>query len=371
MGFAKRYFYKLKILINQAIIPSYRVPFFKALQDQYQGTLMITTGEYAYKKKDSTSSQIIDEVQKVRNIYLLKGNFLWQTGLLSFASKVDLLIIGNDYRYLTTWLSVFIRWIRRKPTILWGHINGRSRWGHLIRYLLVKGADGFITYTQQQKEKLQADFPQLPVWVASNGCLWASECAPIRPETALAVKDYIYVGRLIPEKKIGFLVQTFLKASQEGLLPEDAKLIIVGTGPEEKPIRELLEEYPLQASRVLLKGKITDPVQLRYLYARSLCSISPGYVGLSLTQTLAFGIPMLISEFEAHSPEIEAFKHGENGYFFKDERDLINKMVFMRTERKGWLQKRPNISAHIQKNYTFETMLSGFEEAIRFFSLKQ
>lgn len=42
------------------------------------------------------------------------------------------------------------------------------------------------------------------------------------------------------------------------------------------------------------------------VYANALVSVSPGYVGLSLTQSLSFGVPMLIAIDEAHVPEIDA-----------------------------------------------------------------
>ncbi|MDH8179555.1 glycosyl transferase, partial [Klebsiella pneumoniae] len=68
---------------------------------------------------------------------------------------------------------------------------------------------------------------------------------------------------------------------------------------------------------------------LKEIYSKSFVSISPGYVGLSITQSLSFGVPMLVSKDENHSPELEALQTGLNGGFFNtnDPQSLADEIL--------------------------------------------
>ena len=46
---------------------------------------------------------------------------------------------------------------------------------------------------------------------------------------------------------------------------------------------------------VIFYGHVSEPSELRSVYGASVASLSPGYVGLSVTQSLGFGVPMIVS----------------------------------------------------------------------------
>ena len=95
--------------------------------------------------------------------------------------------------------------------------------------------------------------------------------------------------------------------------------------------------------------------------------VAPGYVGLSLIQSLGYGIPMLIARDEPHSPEIEALAEGENGSLFASDSpdSLAGALVEMVAERQLWLSRREAIAEQVRSTYTVEHMVAAFASAIR------
>ena len=174
-------------------------------------------------------------------------------------------------------------------------------------------------------------------------------------------KNIIYVGRLVAAKKPLFLVKAFHK-----LLDLDTNLIIVGDGPERKKIDEYVETHNL-GLRVQLTGHINNFNKLKELYAKSLVSVSPGYVGLSITQSFAFGVPMLISRNEDHSPEIEAVKESSNAIFFQtdNQNDFCLKVEEIFKSKKVFFEKRNIIADQCKKHYTIEQMAISFVQILK------
>ena len=115
-----------------------------------------------------------------------------------------------------------------------------------------------------------------------------------------------------------------------------------------------------------IKGHIQDTSVLRKLYGSSFCSVSSGYVGLSATQSFSFGIPMIVSKDEPHSPEIEACQAGFNCKFFQTDNvdDLACKLSAFYSEREHFFRLRNQISEFTAENYSFEAMRDTFIQAI-------
>ena len=96
-------------------------------------------------------------------------------------------------------------------------------------------------------------------------------------------------------------------------------------------------------------------------------SVSPGYVGLSITQSFAFGVPMLISRNEDHSPEIEAAKESSNAVFFQtdNQKDFCLKVEEIFKSKKVFFEKRNIIADLCKKHYTVEQMAISFVQILR------
>ena len=181
---------------------------------------------------------------------------------------------------------------------------------------------------------------------------------------AAPATDFLYVGRLVPEKKPALLVAAFAAAA--GRLPEDRRLVLVGAGPEEARLRALAGEAGL-GDRVVLAGHVGDQERLRALYAAAIASVSPGYVGLSITQSLGFGVPMIHADDEPHSPEVEAAVAGFNAVPFRSDSvaALADALVAVSGERDAWAARRQAIADDCAARYSLEAMADALLAAAR------
>ena len=147
----------------------------------------------------------------------------------------------------------------------------------------------------------------------------------------------------------------------ENLLNSSHQLI-----EEKAKLDDYINKHKLN-ERIVLFGHIGDYSKLQTLYNDSIFSLSPGYVGLSITQSFGFGVPMLISRNENHSPEIEAVIEHENALFFEtdDVGDFSLKLQKIYASKNEWIAKREQIVDFCKKNYSVEAMAQVFINLIK------
>ena len=136
---------------------------------------------------------------------------------------------------------------------------------------------------------------------------------------------FLYFGRLSREKGILTLVRAFSKSKVS------QKLYIVGSGPEEERIRQLIEKLGQQDRILMLGFKSGD--ELKGIVANSLCVCLPSewYENgpYSIMEAQAMGRPVIVSQ-NGGLPEL--VEDGRTGYIAQagdaaDLRDKIRKMA--------------------------------------------
>ncbi|MGJ8683040.1 MAG: glycosyltransferase [Nonlabens sp.] len=347
-----------KLVLIQTVVPSYRIKVFEQVKNLVTNGFEVYCGNSFF---DPTIKTSIDFKRDglLKNYYLLGRRFLWQTGHWNEVFKDNVLVLSLNPRVLSHWVILLLRSLLRKRTVLWGHAwprSGKNSKSDRLRHVMRLLANEIIVYTEQQKLELKEKMPHKKITSAPNAVLFKDEMSS---DTATEVNDIIYVGRLIADKKPLLLYEGFKKAIKE--LPEATKLIIIGDGPERAKLLELCKRDELQ-DRVLLPGKVTSDELLKEYYKHTLVSASPGYVGLSITQSLGYGVPMIIARDENHSPELEAAKDGFNAVFFEsnDTIDLKNQLVKLIAEKEKWLENRESIVQDCKNSYSIEIMAQAF-----------
>ena len=346
------------LVIVQTTIPDYRTRFFAALVSELDGRVVLVSGDEDWTP-DVRHAGGVPHV-RVRNVYLAGRRVLWQSGALKHGLGADVLVLTLNPRILTNWVALVVRRLRRRRTVLWGHAwprQGVASRTDRVRSVMRRLASSIIVYTETDAIALARARPGMKVSAAPNSLYSESELGPV--ETAPEVTDFVCVGRLIPAKKPGLLLEAFLHALPS--LDEDVRLVVVGDGP----LRAELEQRATSSGaseRIVFTGHASDLDALRAVYARAIASVSPGYVGLSLTQSLGFGVPMLIAREEPHAPEVEAAVEGENSYMFSSDsvEELARLLVTMASDRASWLARRPDIAARARAIYTIESMVRAF-----------
>jgi glycosyltransferase involved in cell wall biosynthesis len=351
------------IAIVQACIPDYRIPFILKVIEAHPLTEIICGKSY-FTADLKLFTEPSAGFHYVRNFYLFGNNFLVQPGAIGRAVKAEVAIVEFNPRIINTWATLLWRAVCGRKTILWGHLwgqRGPQGFARHARLLMLRLGDGIICYTRSQQAELRQIFPTYPSWAAGNSCVTREQCTVT--EAPNATGCIVYVGRLIERKKPALLLEAFAQGLPR--LPAGTRLILVGDGAERPSLRRRIDELGLN-DRVDMPGHISTEAELRRIYARALVAVSPGYVGLSAIQAMAFGVPLLVSRDEPHSPEIEACKSGQTCAFFDTDSipALAEALVGFCTVDSPWRTRRAQISEFIAKNYTFEGMVETFDKAI-------
>jgi glycosyltransferase involved in cell wall biosynthesis len=348
-----------KLVIIQTTTPSYRSKFYSYLHKELQSNFKLYSGDFYFEKSVVTDDSFEQRI-KINNFFFLRRKFLFQTGIWGSALSSDLLVLEMNPRIISNWIILLLRKILLRKTILWGHAwprAGKQKKTDVIRNLMRSLGDEIIVYTRTQKKELQERMKAKNIFAACNAVFFKDE---MKTKSLLQTTgNLIYVGRLTTKKKPLFLVRTF--GQMVSKLPEDILLLIIGTGPEKEKIEQYVTEKNLH-NRIKILGHIDDYHELKKLYETALFSVSPGYVGLSITQSFGFGVPMIISKDENHSPEIEAAQREINAVLFETDStaSLQKEIMNIYHNRESWITKRQAIAKECQDQYSIEIMAAPF-----------
>ena len=172
----------------------------------------------------------------------------------------------------------------------------------------------------------------------------------------------LHVGRLVEWKRVDMLLRAFVRIKVS--FP-DAELLIVGSGPEDKSLKELAVELQLGKS-VSFLGGVYDQHLLGQYYLASSLYVLAGMGGLSINEAMCFGLPILCSVCDG--TEKMLVREGINGRYFLDgdEDDLVDKITWF-FERPDEMQQMGFCSEEIiRSDVNINTVINGYVDALRY-----
>lgn len=355
----------MKVILLQTVLVDYRRDVLQRIISLLGADFHIFTGLEYFDSSLKTNVNLGQNQSPLRNNFFFGRRLLFQTGMWKPVLKADVVIFEMNPRIVSNWPLLLIRKFLGRRNVLWGHAwprRGRLSRTSQARHLLWLLGDVVVVYTETQAKEVAEAAPHRRVIAAPNA-LYSKDVMNAESDCA-KLKNIIYVGRLVRAKKPGLLIDAFVRAAKG--LPPDSQLLLVGDGPLASDLKREAALTDL-AERIIFKGHVADLNQLRELYGQSLVSVSPGYVGLSITQSFAFGVPMLIARDEPHSPEIEAARQGENCEYFESDSvgELAQVLIDFYRNARAWCAKRKGIAASCAEQYSAEHMADRIIEAVR------
>ncbi len=349
------------LLILQACVPDYRKKFYAELTKRYPKKMTLMGGDLSSEGLVKTDYTIAQRVP-VKNYYFFNRKIMLQIGMFHDCFTAHYVVMELNPRILTNWIILVIRKLLGKKTALWGHAwsrSGQNAKTDRLRSVMRRLSDKIILYTQTQVHELKTVMPNADIVYASNAIYYKHEMYPLDSNAPLG-NNIIYVGRLHSSKKPCLAIQAFALAYPQ-LFP-DSKLIFVGSGDSEMALMTDMAKTLGISDKIIFKGHISDHETLKQLYHESLVSVSPGYVGLSITQSFGFGVPIIIGRNEPHAPEIECAIEGENCAFFHSDnaQDFADKLVQFYCEKETWSAKKTSLAAYVREKYSVEKMVEPF-----------
>lgn len=331
----------MRLAIIQKHIPHYRIDFFTQLQAQALDAGMEVT-LYCAKGPDSRiPGHFRYEVFPMHYIGSPKKGAYWLKGIARALKGAGAIIAPLELQCL----NIPYLWARRRSIckcwIWWGHgyrpepLRRTDRgilFKEALKRLMVPRSAGLITYTEGgaeywRKRGLPSDrvIPFLNTLDIER--LRKSADSSAR-EDSLSIKKQLgldgkrillFSGRLYPKKKVDFLLRAIALLQKE---QPDVALLILGDGPERKSLERLSAEMKLQS--VYFLGEIVEPERTSPYFLMSELLVIPGLVGLAIIHGFTFGLPLVTTRHDLHSPEIE-YLSDENGVMTEHEESVYAK----------------------------------------------
>jgi glycosyltransferase involved in cell wall biosynthesis len=290
-------------------------------------------------------------------------------GLLSLVARqpYQVMITSSNPRDFSYLLSLLYAKLKGVRTILWGHgISSHSnRYTLWVLLKLAAFADALIFYDSLHAEQyIDMGVPRAKVFVAPNTIDVEGIFGLTRAWDADRNR-ILCIGRLIPAKKATLLIRGFAMASPS--LAPKTLLTIIGDGPE-RPLCEALADQLGIRDKVVFTGAIYNDADLAPFFNAAWVSVCPGYAGLNVMHSLAFGVPLLVARDDPHSPEVVCVKEGYNTRFFpsNDPQALADQLIYCFQNPAEMARLARGAQETVRHKFSIAGMVKAFEDAVEF-----
>lgn len=198
----------------------------------------------------------------------------------------------------------------------------RSTWKEKIKSLVIRHADAIFCFGKTSADYMKAlGAPDDKIQVRNAAVI---DDLVIRKKFDEAVakgnkmgRNFIYVGRLAPEKNLLLLLKAFQSAQQEIAAAHDWGIILVGEGPDKDDLQQFVDHNKLENIR--FTGGCAWHEVPTYLAASDvlvLPSKSEPW-GLVVNEAMVCGMPVIVSEKCGCVPDL--VQNQINGWIFNPE----------------------------------------------------
>ena len=207
-----------------------------------------------------------------------------------------------------------------------------NTWNHSV--------DGYIALSEFQKEKIAASgISKDKIYLKPNFI----ESIPQKEDKVEFGSYYLFVGRLIDEKGIELLLESYRRAKS------NYKLIIMGPGYLKERVLQAVSENE-QIEYVGIQSKENVLTWMRGAIALIFPSIWYECSPMSILESFSCSLPVICSNLGALS---DIVVHKKTGYVFSPEniQELTNAILWIEDDKQYWVALKHSISQYISPIY--------------------
>ncbi len=172
----------------------------------------------------------------------------------------------------------------------------------------------------------------------------------------------LFVGTLNSRKGLDRLINIYSQCIEH--LPLNIKLILIGDGPERENIVRIIHNLKLE-EKVQLFKQINDNIILRRFYDLAIVSVSLSQAGLSVLQSMGYGVPFFTIKGSISGGETYNIINDVNGILVDDDDTSIMKSLIEITTNKLKAAELGRAAYEHYKNYaTIEKYAQSFFDVI-------
>lgn len=370
----------IRTWIVQPTLPEYRIPFFSALAERPELAISV---HFSDDLPGYAPNAIPDESWRFpfhRHSAWALGNLVWQRHLRQRIrwQPGGVLVISGSPKTLSNYPLLRAARRNRAHIVWWGHGRGANqrRWRLWVRRQLMKFADAWLVYTDQEAEELAScGFPaervvglnntidQRPIQAAR--AQWPNDrLARFRESQGLANRPIvIFCSRLMPERRLDWAIRAL---AQLKTIPNPPILAVIGDGPIKSDLETLAQKEGV-AANIRWLGAIHDETHLAPWFSIARAMVFPRHMGLALHHAFGYGLPAITTDcFAALGPEHIALRDGINGMRFADGSiDALAACMHRLISDDDWHQSLSRAAeATVTETYTLPKMVRAFSRAV-------
>lgn len=373
-----------KLGLQQRVLAEYRIPFFDELASHCANGLEVFAGEPRPEESIAIGDNLATATHvKAQNVHLGRGRFYlcWQRGYRRWLrqSNIDVLIVATDPRILSSYLAIRQARSNGSPVIGWGlgtlsDANGGIGKSAVsaLRSRLYRSYDAVIAYSSKAADDYRrAGVLDERIFVANNAISTSeAEAAQLkypadgeevrkwRENHELTKQTIIFVGRLIPEKRLDLLIEA-CRATGDAF-----DLLIVGDGPEREALERIAaDRYP---GTRFIGHKRGDELSLAF--AASDFFVLPGAGGLAIYEAMAHAKPVIVGKGDG--TEADLVQDGRNGLLVEpDDLGKLTEAIKSYIGQTGRIHNEGLESRKmIREQASIEKMATTFISAVQYVS---
>ena len=328
-----------KVYFITNIFPNYRKALWREIisNTNFCATFYCSKNNpFSIKEGKLESESLNSRIRNVKGHWLSKKYLIWQSNIIRvcLTDKFDSIVFLGEMNILSNWIGALICRIRRKRVFFWSHgfYGNEGSLKCFFRKLFYKIANEHIVYENRGRGlMIKCGFKAQNVNVIYNSLDYENQ--KLLFEKLKKAKDnsftffrnntlpvFIYVGRLIESKKVDQLITAIKSINKQKQI---CNLLIVGSGPNEEKLKNIAKDEIISKT-IHFYGACYDEDIISNLIFNSICTVSPGNIGLTVINSFSYGTPAIThNNFENQMPEAEVIKEGITGFFFK-ENDILS-----------------------------------------------
>ena len=296
-----------KVLIIYPYYHHYRTDVFNTLSNKVDLTVL-HSGLSSFEENNSNIKfkEIIIPKYKI-------GPFIIRPSLFKFTKGYDCYIILSDVKWISSVLFFLFNHKKHK-LILWGNWFTNSKIANQLRIMLAKKAFSNIFYHQHTKNQfIKSGVNTKKCFVANNTIhVDQNQCKINKKRNKI-----LLIGSLDSRKRIDLLIESFIKIHK--LIPH-VTLDIIGSGDQMRYLRTIANSN----ENIIFHGRIENKQILSEFYNKAICEVSPMQAGLSVLQSLGFGVPFITHKDAITGGEIYNIIDGFNGFLFDSNKKNLS-----------------------------------------------
>lgn len=353
---------KLRVLQLKNSIQHYSLPALNIIAEHCNFTVL-------YFDIDRTKVEVLEQCQfKTIHVPAIK---VWKfvihkQSIHSICNEYDVVISLGTIQYLS-YTALALR--RRKfkliqygigePASYRRHYGDASKLYYLLSHAIEKRSDALLFYSPEAV-KLHKDrgYTQIRMFVANNTTEVLKRS--VAPELKNSV---LFIGKIYPEKGLQILLDAYKEAY--GRNKQIVHLNIVGDGESIPELKNWVKTNDL-SNVINFLGPIYNNDKKALIFQQSLACISPKQAGLSVLESMGYGVPFITDANAITGGEAFNINDGENGLRLKDlnVKMLAEIIIEISSDKQRYIEMGYRAYEHYWKYCKPSDMAQGHLDAI-------